>query len=438
LSQVTTRAGGYVEKLYVDRTFQTVAKGDPLAEVYSPALYQAAQELVLLRGGRSLENLVASAREKLRLLGVGEEEIDEIWKTGKTDARLVLRSPRRGHVIRKNVVEGSRIEEGQTLFELAELSTVWVEADVYEKDLALLREGQEVEATVEAFPGRVFTGRVALIHPHLERATRTNRVRFELANPGHDLRPGMYATVRLTTPIAETEPFRSEIAKRQTPPADADPAALIAWQQDCPVTGLKLGSMGEPLPVSVAGETVFICCKGCEGKLTRNPDEYLAKLAPPPADAVLTVPQTAVIDTGERQAVYVEREPGVFEAVEVTLGPRSGDRYPVLAGLSPGDKVASAGAFLIDAETRLNPAAASAYFGATGGPHSGHANGSVRKSDAGKDDAKRDGAAPAASAGLKPEHLANIAKLPAADQALAKRQKLCPVTELPLGSMGTP
>ena len=431
LSEVVTRVGGYVEKLYVDETFQTVAEGDPLAAVYSPALYQAAQELVLLQGG-TLDNLVGIAREKLRLLGISDKEIDEIRKTGKTDARLVIRSPQSGHVLRKNVVEGSRIEEGQTLFELADLSTVWIEADVYEGDLALLREGQKVEATVEAYPGRIFTGTVALIHPHLERVTRTNRVRFELENPGHVLRPGMYATVLLTTPVAETEPFRSEIAGRQAPPPGADPAALIAWQEDCPVTGLKLGSMGKPLPVSVAGETVYICCKGCEDKLKKSPDEYLAKLAAPPTDAVLTVPQTAVIDTGERQIVYVERDHGVFEGVEVELGPRAGDRYPIVSGLSPGDKVASAGSFLIDAETRLNPAAASAYFGATGGPQSGKAGGSARRSDADAEEKS------AADVELTAEHLAEIAKLGRADRKAAREQKLCPVTELPLGSMGKP
>ncbi|MGC1272235.1 MAG: efflux RND transporter periplasmic adaptor subunit [Planctomycetaceae bacterium] len=432
LSEVVTRVGGYVEKLFVDETFQLVAEGDPLAEVYSPELYQAAQELVLIRGRRQLENLVGSAREKLRLLGVSDQEIDEIWKTGNTDARLVIRSPQSGHVIRKSVVEGSRIETGQSLFELAELSTVWIEADVYEGDLALLREGQKVEASVEAYPGRVFTGTVALVHPHLERATRTNRVRFELENPGHILRPGMYATVRLTTPLAETEPFRSEIAGRQAPPPGADPAALIAWQEDCPVTGLKLGSMGKPLPVSVAGETVYICCKGCEDKLKKSPAEYLAKLAPPPEGAVLTVPQTAVIDTGERQIVYVERDPGVFEGVEVELGPRAGDRYPVLSGLSPGDQVASAGSFLIDAETRLNPSASSAYFGATGGPQSGTVGSSARRSDAEEEEES------AADVELTAEHLAEIAKLGPTDRKAAREQKLCPVTERPLGSMGQP
>jgi len=440
LSEVTTRVGGYVEKLLVNETFQTVSEGDKLAEVYSPELYQAAQELVLLRGGKQLEGLIKGAREKLRLLGISEAEIEEIWRTGKTDSRLVIRSPQSGHVIKKSVVEGSRIEPGQVLFELADLTAVWIEADVYEKDLAALHEGQQITATVDSYPGRVFEGTVALIHPHLERTTRTNRVRFELKNENHELRPGMYATVRLATPVAETEPFRTAIAKRQRPPVGGDKQALIAWQQNCPVTGLPLGSMGEPVAVTAKGQDLFLCCSGCVDDIETSPDLFLAKLAPPPKGEILTVPQTAVIDTGDRQIVYVEREPGTFEGVAVTLGPRVGDAYPVLSGLQRGDKVATAGSFLIDAETRLNPAAASAYFGATGGPAS-QGGGTVQRAEA-KPPAKPQGVDDApnetATTKLDASQLAEIAKLPLADQKLAKAQKLCPVTELPLGSMGVP
>jgi Cu/Ag efflux protein CusF len=147
------------------------------------------------------------------------------------------------------------------------------------------------------------------------------------------------------------------------------------------VTNLKLGSMGKPLPVELGSETVFICCQGCEKRLKELPQKYLDMLAPPPEDEVLTIPQEAVIDTGSRQIVYVEREPGVFEGVKVVLGPRSGEHYPVLSGLIPGEKIAAAGAFLIDAETRLNPGAASSYFGATGGPQSGSTTRGTQRAD---------------------------------------------------------
>jgi Cu(I)/Ag(I) efflux system membrane fusion protein len=125
--------------------------------------------------------------------------------------------------------------------------------------------------------------------------------------------------------------------------------------------------MGPPIKVQLGAQTVLICCKSCEAQLRENPDDFLKRLEPPPEGAVLSIPASAVIDTGRKKVVYVEREPGIFEGVEVELGPRMGAHYPVLGGLSPGDKVAAAGAFLLDAETRLNPAAASSYFGASGG-----------------------------------------------------------------------
>src|SRR5262249_33305711 len=128
-------------------------------------------------------------------------------------------------------------------------------------------------------------------------------------------------------------------------------------QTVCPVTAAKLGTMGAPVPVEVEGRKVWICCDACASKLRAQPAKYLARLDPPPPDAVLTVPESAVIDTGASKVVYVELGPGVSEGRWVVLGPGSGDRYPVLEGLSQGEKVAAAGAFLIDAESRLNPPA---------------------------------------------------------------------------------
>lgn len=368
LSRVTSRVEGFVEKLYVDKTFGTVTAGEPLAEVYSPQLYSTVQELLMTLKRGSAE-LVASGRERLRLLGIEDREIDELIKSGKATQRLVLRAPRSGHVIRKEIVQGDRITAGMTLFEVADLLVVWVEAEAYERDLGFLQVGQTVKATVPAYPNRVFEGKVSLIHPHLEGPTRTNRVRFEIANEGHELRPGMYANVLIEIPIQNLEPFKTQLTSHQHP-AGQDDESLIAFQKICPVTGQKLGSMGKPIKRTVLGKTVFLCCAGCIDKLEKNPQTYLAKLAPPPENQVLAVPERAVIDTGTKKVVYVEREPGVFECVAVELGPRTGDVYPVLSGLSPGDRVAETGAFLVDAETRLNPAAAGTFYGASGSPTS--------------------------------------------------------------------
>jgi Cu(I)/Ag(I) efflux system membrane fusion protein len=393
LSRVVSRVSGYIEKLYVDKTFVKVSQGDPLAEIYSPDLFSAAQELVLAtRRGEALADLAASARQRLKLLGVSPQEIDAIGTSTQAVPRVVIRSPRSGYVIGKAVVAGAKVDEGMTLLEVADLSVVWIEADVYEKDIALLRVGQKVGAAMESTP-ETLSGRVALIYPQMDAATRTTRVRFEVENPRGDLRPGMYATVRISTALGAVEPLLAA--------ARPSPAQVIA-------TGT-------------------------------GP-------AAPKAGEVLAVPELAVIDTGSKQIVYAERKPGLFEGVEVQLGPRCGEFYPVLKGLQAGDRVAAAGAFLVDAETRLNPAAAATFFGASGGPaaRSGTGSpsapgGSSPEQEAVKPDRTAESPTPATkNIHLSDKELANIAKLPAEDQVLARAQRLCPVTEYPLGAMGVP
>jgi hypothetical protein len=149
---------------------------------------------------------------------------------------------------------------------------------------------------------------------------------------------------------------------------ERDGVLAVATEGKCPVTGSRLGSMGTPVAVEVKGHTILTCCGACPPKIKAAPDKYLARLAAPPKDSVLTIPESAVIDTGSRKVVYVESEPGVYEGRVVVLGPRSGDRFPVLEGLAVGDKVAAAGAFLIDAESRLNPATRGEHAGPSPAP----------------------------------------------------------------------
>jgi len=399
LSRIVSRVDGYVEKLYVDKSYAVVHKGDPLAEIYSPELYSTARELILSTKGQGVADLAAAARNKLLLLGVSQEDIDSMLTSGEPSKRVMIRSPRSGHVIDKKIVVGASVEAKMTLFEVADLSTVWIEAEVFENDIPFLQSGQEVKATVEAYPNRTFTGKLALVHPHLETATRTNRVRFKLDNPDHELRPGMFATVRINTPLETIEPFKSAAAKH-----------------------------GRIVPAGLGG--------------ANSPPQY----------EFLCVPERAVIDTGSKKVVYVEREPGMFEGVEVELGPRNDDYYPVTKGLKLGDKVAAAGGFLIDAETRLNPAAAATYFGASGGPQSSDRPSapsipSPRQVRPGKSDQLPPTAPNRAKAELEPkvtvaepepEDLKNIEKLPEADRKLALAQRICPVTGTALGSMGVP
>jgi Cu(I)/Ag(I) efflux system membrane fusion protein len=429
LSEIVTRVGGYLENLYVDKTFEQVDEGQPLAEIYSPDLYSSMQELLLAKKHSSTD-LIASSRQRLKLLGVDDTEIDDALQSEESAAKLVIRSPLTGQVIEKNVVQGASVEPGTVLFKIADLSTVWIEADVYERDLPFLQVGQEIEASVEGVPGKDFDGEIALIYPELNAESRTNRIRMLLENPELLLRPGMSATVFVRTPMSETEPFKTQLAKVNEKPDPSDDAALIAFQKICPVTGSKLGSMGNPIKLVVNDQPVFICCSSCQKLLQDNPDEYLAKLAAPPADAVLSVPEQAVIDTGSQKVVYVEREPGMFEGVAVKLGPRTGGYYPVISGLTAADKIAAAGSFLLDAETRLNPSAASAYFGASGTANGSSSDGGV-KGTTKRSAVKKDGE-------LSSMQLEQIKKLPSEDQQLAIKQVSCPVTGEPLGSMGPP
>jgi len=238
-------------------------------------------------------------------------------------------------VIRKDVYEGQYVPEGAVLYEITDLSHVWVVARVFEEQLGRVEVGCRADAMVPAFPGVAFPGRVAMIAPALDPVTRTAAVRLELDNPDHRLRPGMFATVTLSLAPAHR-------AQREQP--------------TCPVSGLRLGSMGRAVQVEMGGRTVGVCCDGCVPKLKSDPARYLAGPDPSCDDAVLSVPESAVIDTGSRKVVYVESGPGLFEGRAVTLGTRAGNQFAVLEGLAPGERVAAAGAFLIDAESRLDPA----------------------------------------------------------------------------------
>jgi Cu(I)/Ag(I) efflux system membrane fusion protein len=375
LSRIVTRFNGYVEKLHVNKSFVEVNERQPLAEVYSPQVYTAAGELLIARGTGD-KDLMQINREKLRLLGIAEDEIRAIEnKKGDPDRRVVIRSPRKGRVIRKDIVEGDRIEAGKILFEVADLSAVWVEADVYERDLRAIRVGQEVHAMVEAIPDKKFSGKVALIYPELNTATRTNRVRFELQNELQNsewlLRSGMFASVTLQTPLQQTEPFQTRLAQR--------------------------------------------------------PEHYVAREQTVSEEGVLAVPERAVIDTGDERVVYVETAPGQFDRAKVEVGPRSGGYYPVISGLLRGDRIVADGAFLIDAETRLQPGAALQYYGATGGGHSEHGAGSPQAATS-----KPSRHTPSE------EELKNINQLEPPDRQLALLQQICPVGKEPLGSMGKP
>lgn len=381
LSRIVSRVAGYVEKLYIDKTFERVSIGQPMVELYSPELSTAARELVIASKSKLQLDLQQISRTKLRLMGVAPAEIDQILRTGEATHRLLIRSPQGGFVLEKSVVKGSYVQMGQTLFDVADVSQVWIQADVYEKDVAFLRQGQRVTATVEALPGQVFPGKVQLVHPMMDAATRTNAVRFSIDNEGNALRPGMYATVQIEVPLVEFEPYRSMASSG---PATATsglseyyvcpvhPDVVEAGPGQCPIGREKL----ERRTLTANRRLIWACpmhpevtalqsgasCPKCGMKLMP------VFLEAAPRGQVLAIPELAVIDTGTKQVVYVQREPGIFEGVLVELGARVGEFYPVLRGVQAGDRIVTRGAFLVDAETRLNPAAGAAFSGASAGP----------------------------------------------------------------------
>jgi len=382
VKNVSARVKGRIDTLDVNETGQMVDKGEVLASLYSPELNVTMQNMLdaQKRGNREL---VESGRNKLSLLGISDDQIDAVLKAGKANSHLKIRSPMTGHVIKKYVREGQYVDEGTPLYDIADLSTVWIQAQIYEDDLAFLsaeqahKPGTElfndplpITATTRAYSDEKFEGFLTFIYPHVDQQTRTVTVRFELKNPGHRLRPGTTATVEIKVPPREIR--------------------------------------------------VLVQATGA------NPDIHKLDLLD--QGLVLAVPESSVIDTGNQTIVYRQTLPGVYEGVKVDLGPRmSGPDdvpfFPILRGLVPGEIVVTAGSFLVDAETRLNPAAGSIYFGgSSGGKNSG---GSTVKPTTPEDtDAKINQA---------------LARLSDKDRKAAELQQLCPIIEdSRLGSMGVP
>jgi membrane fusion protein, copper/silver efflux system len=303
LVHVAARVAGRLDRLYLDFTGAAVRRGDPLYAIYSPDLVTSGREYALAlenlararAGGdagyvRSAESLAQAARERLALWGLDGDQLDRVARTRQPEMDLIVRSSVRGTVLEKKVVQGQYVTEGQDLYLLADLSTLWLSAKVYEQDLGAVRTGQPAVARFSAFPGRDFRGQVRFIDPTLDPATRTAGARIELPNPGGLLKPGMFGNAELRVDLGRG----------------------------------------------------------------------------------LAIPRSAVIDTGVRQVVYVQAAPGRFVGREVRLGPAAGDLVQVAAGLAAGERVVTAGNFLIDSQSQLATGQSIQWSGASevkkGGP----------------------------------------------------------------------
>ena len=202
---VQARANGFVERLHVRAPLDPVKKGEPLAELYSPDWVAAQEEYLssLRLEGTRVQGLVEGARQRMRLAGMSEEQIKLVEKTGTLQPRLTVYSPRDGVVAELGAREGMTVAPGAMLFRINGLGTVWINAEVRESDAAAVRVGKPVKAYAAALPGKEFAGRVSALLPEVNPATRTLKARVDVANPGGELKPGMFATVIFTEGAAK-------------------------------------------------------------------------------------------------------------------------------------------------------------------------------------------------------------------------------------------
>ncbi len=289
LQFVAPKFEGYVEKLFVNTTGEEVHKGETLMEVYSPDLVLAQEEyLAAAKGLQTLDpDATAEARNAARLLADGallrlrnwdipRAEVDKLLRSGKASHSLALASPVNGAVLEKNVISGQRFMPGDVLYRIADLSNLWLIAEVYEQELPFVRIGQDARAIFSALPGQSFSGKVTFIYPTLSPETRTAKLRIELPNADGRLKPALYGSVAITT---------------------------------------------------AAGE----------GK-------------------ALAIPESALLDSGSRKVVLVERGEGRYEPRDVETGIRADGYVAILKGLSDGEKVVVSANFLIDSESNLRAA----------------------------------------------------------------------------------
>ena len=320
LATVTSRVDGYIERLFVDFTGVEVKEGDHLVEIWSPDLFIAQEELFSeLRSGG---NVRPGAKLKLQRLGMAPQHVEELIRTRTATERVTLLSPITGTVTEKMVVQKSAVKAGDVLYKLANLESVWVYLDVYEYELPWVRYGQTVEITSDAF-AQPLTGRVWFINPTVSDESRTIKVLINIPNERKVLKPGMFVSATIRAKL---------LANGMAAPTG------VEGQWTCPMHAQIL------LPDPGA-------CPLCKMPLVQIPG---AREEPSPEkELVLSVPTTAVLDSGIRQIAYVERQPGEFAAVEVKVGPRAGDFYPVISGLSEGDRVAGRGNFLLDSQFQI-------------------------------------------------------------------------------------
>ena len=288
LADVNIKIEGWIESLLVNFTGEPVKKGQPLLTLYSPDLVSTQEEyLQALRAKETLsksrftdiasggDTLVNASRRRLQYWDISDEDIATLERTRTPHKTMTLYSPIDGVVIEKMAFRGKKVMAGENLYKVADLSTVWVQGEIYEYEVTAVKLGQPATITLASYPGEVFRGKVTYIYPVLQEKTRTVKVRFEFPNTKDwKLKPQMYANVEL----------KSSLGKR------------------------------------------------------------------------LVVPDEAVLDSGTKQLVFIDKGQGTFEPRDVKVGARVDGYTEILAGLSAGEKVVTSANFLIDSESQLKTA----------------------------------------------------------------------------------
>jgi multidrug efflux pump subunit AcrA (membrane-fusion protein) len=287
LAHVHLKVTGWIEQVYVDYVGKLVKKGDPLFTLYSPDLVATEQEYLIARRGKQYlgdssfpdasqgaDSLLRSARERLRLWDISDQQIKELDETGKITRTLTFYSPVAGFVMERKAFPQTAITPEMDLYVIADLSTIWANAQIYEYEVPYVHVGQMAQMELSYYPGKKYTGRVTYIYPTVDPQTRTVKVRLEFPNPTFDLKPDMYSEVNLK---------------------------------------IDYGTQ-------------------------------------------VIVPQSAVLDSGERQTVFVALADGYFEPREIKTGVKLEDKVVILSGLRPGETIVTSGNFLIDSESKLKSA----------------------------------------------------------------------------------